>query len=70
MKLSHSLEGKKIKIVTVDGEEFVGTVSDYIYPEDNELEGCSAIAVENCLQRPGQWIGFNDYEIASISIMD
>lgn len=70
MKLSQSLEGKKIKIVTVDGEEFVGIVSDYIYPEDNEPEGCSAIAVENCLQRPGQWIGFNDYEIASISIID
>lgn len=69
MKLSQELEGKKVKIIDVDNEVFTGKVTDYIYPEDNEPEGIAAIAVGNCPQRPGQWIGFNENEIKSIKII-
>lgn len=69
IKLDQTLEGKKVKIVDVDGEVFEGIVSDYIYPEDNEPEGVAAIAVENCPQRPNQWIGFNETEIKSIEVI-
>lgn len=70
MVLSQKLEGKRVKIIDVDGEVFTGKVTDYIYPEDNEPEGISAIAVADCPQRPGQWIGFNETEIKSIEVIE
>ena len=36
-------EGKKVRIVAVNNKEFIGVAEDYVYPEDNELEGESII---------------------------
>lgn len=69
MKLDQSLEGKWVKIVTTDGEEFTGIVEDYIFPEDNEPEGVAGINVYNC-PRPGEWTGFNEDEIDSIEVTE
>lgn len=66
MKINQGLEGKRVKIICNDGEVFEGTVTDYIYPEDNEPEGIAAIDIEDCPQRPGLEVGFNENEIASI----
>ena len=41
--LSQSLEGKRVKIICTDGEEFEGIVSDYIFPDDNEPEGIRCV---------------------------
>ena len=65
MTLDQSLEGKRVKITCTDGEVFEGTVTDYIYPE-----GIAAIDIENCPQRPGQEIGFNETEIASVDVLE
>ncbi len=70
MKLNQSLEGKKVRITDIDGEIFEGIVGDYIFPEDNEPEGISAIDIYDCPQRPGQWIGFNETDIESIEIIE
>ncbi len=70
MKLSQTLEGKKVVIVDIDEKIFAGKVTDYIYPEDNEPEGIAAIAIKNCPQRPGQWIGFNETDIKSIEVVE
>lgn len=69
MKLTQELEGKKVRIIDIDGEKFEGVVTDYFYPEDNEPEGISGIALEDCPQRPGQWLGFNEDEIKSIEVI-
>lgn len=69
MELSRKLEGKKVRIVTIADEVFEGTVSDYFYPEDNEPEGVAGIALDNCPQRPGAWLGFNESEIKSIKVL-
>lgn len=70
MKIDQSLECKKVKLIDVDGEIFEGVVSDYIYPDDNEPEGIAGICLEDCPQRPGQWIGFNETDIKSIEVVD
>ncbi len=70
IELSQALEGKKIRLESIKGEIFEGIVSDYIYPEDNEPEGIAGICIENCPQRPGQWVGFNEPEIKSIEIIE
>ena len=69
MKIDQSLEGKRVRIVDIDGEVFEGTVGDYVYPEDNEPEGIAAIDIENCPQRPGMLIGFNETDIKSIEVI-
>lgn len=69
MKLTKSLEGKRVKIICIDGEKFEGTVSDYIFPEDNEPEGIAAIDIEDCPQRPEMCIGFNEDEIKAIEVL-
>lgn len=70
IKLNQSLEGKEIRLTNVKGEIFEGVVSDYIYPEDNEPEGIACICIENCPQRPGKWIGFNETDIKSIEVIE
>lgn len=70
IELSQSLEGKKIRLKSTKGEAFEGIVSDYIYSEDNEPEGMAGICIEDCPQRPGQWIGFNETDIKSIEIIE
>ena len=69
MKLSQGLEGKNVRITCTDGEVFTGIVSDYIYPDDNEPEGIAAIDIDDCPQRQGQCISFNENEIKVIEIM-
>jgi hypothetical protein len=69
MKIDQSLEGKRVRIVDIDGEIFEGTVGDYVYPEDNEPEGIAAIDIENCPQSPGMLIGFNETDIKSIEVI-
>lgn len=69
MKLSQSLEGKNVKITCIDGEAFTGIVSDYIFPEDNELEGIAAIDIDNCPQKSGESVSFNENEIDNIEVI-
>lgn len=69
MKLSQSLEGKNVKITCIDGEVFTGIVSDYIFPEDNEPEGIAAIDIDNCPQKSGESVSFNEYEIDNIEVI-
>lgn len=68
--LSQELEGKKVRIVDIDGKIFEGIVGDYIPPEDNEPEGISAIDLEECPQCPGELVGFNEDEIQSIEVIE
>lgn len=68
MKLNQTLEGKRVRIIDVDGEIFTGVVSDYIYPEDNEPEGIASIVLEDCPQRP-YLLGMNESDIRSIEIL-
>lgn len=69
MKLSQSLEGKNVKITCIDGEVFTGIVSDYIFPEDNEPEGIAAIDIDNCPQKSGESVSFNENEIDNIKVI-
>ncbi len=69
MELSQKLEGRKVRLVDIDGEIFEGYVTDYFYPEDNEPEGIAGIAIDNCPQRPNMWVGFNEPDIRSIEII-
>ncbi len=70
MKISQALEGKRVRILSTSGEVFEGTVSDYIYPEDNEPEGIAAIDIEDCPQRPGPGVSFNEPDIVSIEVIE
>lgn len=70
MKIDQSLEGKRVKLIDIDGTTFEGIVGDYIYPEDNEPEGIAAIDIYDCPQRPGEWIGFNEPDIKFIEIIE
>ncbi len=67
MKLSQSLEGKRVKIIYTDGEVLTGLILDYIYPEDNEPEGVSGLVVE-CDQRD-YLLGVNENELARIELI-
>lgn len=69
MKLSQSLEGKNVKITCIDGEVFTGIVSDYIFPEDTEPEGIAAIDIDNCPQKSGESVSFNENEIDNIGVI-
>lgn len=69
MKLSQSLEGKNVKITCIDGEVFTGIVGDYIFPEDNEPEGIAAIDIDNCPQKSGESVSFNENEIDNIEVI-
>lgn len=69
MKLSQSLEGKNVKITCINGEAFTGIVSDYIFPEDNEPEGIAAIDIDNCPQKSGESVSFNENEIDNIEVI-
>lgn len=64
-KLTRELEGKKIRVTTTDGNEFVGTVEDYIFPEDNEPEGVAGIDVK-CAD---EWVGLNETDIRSFELI-
>ena len=70
MKIGQFLEGEKVRVTDIDGVVFEGIVADYIYPEDNEPEGVAAIDIEDCPQRPGQLLGFNEDDIKSLEIIE
>lgn len=70
IKLSPQLTGKRVRITDTNGEIFEGIVADYFYPEDNEPEGVAGIALINCPQQPGIWLGFNEPDIKSIETLD
>lgn len=70
MKINQSLEGKNVKITCTDGEVFTGIVSDYIFPEDNEPEGIAAIDIDNCPQKSGESVSFNEDEIENIEVIE
>lgn len=68
--LNRSLEGKRVKIVTVKGSVYEGRVEDYIFPEDNEPEGIAGINMDECEQAPTGWVGLNETDIKSIEVID
>ena len=64
MKLNQ-LEGEKVKIVCDNEKTYLGKVTDYIYPEDNEPEGESIVL--RTLE--GVLIEFRPEEIKEIEII-
>lgn len=59
--------GKRVKIITSDtNQAYIGKVSDYCYPEDNE-DGKESIVIE-CeeLKRP---VEFGENEIGHIEVL-
>lgn len=61
-------EGKRVRLIDVDGEIFEGRANDYVFPEDNEPEGVESITLYNCLNRPHP-IEFFANEIKSIEVI-
>lgn len=57
--------GEKVKIVAGNGTVFLGTVNDYIFPEDNE-SGKESIVVDTI---ENQAIEFNESGIQTIEII-
>ena len=57
-------EGKKVRIIDVDGQEFEGIISDYIYPEDNAPEEKEAVVLE--IPNRNDYIEFLDEDIQTI----
>jgi len=45
------LEGKRVRLISTDGEIFEGRIEDYVFPEDNEPEGVESITLYDCPQR-------------------
>ena len=41
-----SFEGKKVRLIDIDGDVFEGYASDYIFPEDNVPEEVEAIVLD------------------------
>lgn len=72
-KLNQSLEGKKIRLVDMEGDVFEGEVGDYIYPDDNEPEGIEGIILDYPVRNDGYKysnpVQFNAPEIKSIEII-
>lgn len=67
IKLNQSLEGKRAKLVYLDGEILTGLILDYIYPEDNEPEGVSGLIVK-CDQKD-YLLGVNENELAHVELI-
>lgn len=43
-------EGKYVRLIDDESEEYKGYVEDYIYPEDNEPDGIEAIVLEELIR--------------------
>ena len=56
--------GKKVYILTYDGDAYFGTVSDYFYPEENK-EAKESIVVDTI---DGRYIAFDEDDIRTIQI--
>ena len=57
--------GKKVNIVGTNGKSFVGTVSDYFFPDDNESEK-ESIVIDTY---DGDAIEFTEEDIQTIAII-
>ena len=68
IEIIQALEGKKIRLIDVDGEEFEGIVEDYIYPEDNEPEEVAAVDMR--VKDSENWISFYKNQIQSIEVLE
>ena len=58
-------DNKEVVIVSVNGRIFCGKVSDYFYPDENNL-GVESIVVDT---KSGSLIEFTEEDIASIEIV-
>lgn len=67
MEISPKLEGKKVRLTDSDNELFEGTVTDYIYPEDNEPEERASIIIRE--KKSKRSIEFLDTNIKSIEVI-
>lgn len=64
-------EGKRVKILSVNGNLYTGTVGDYCYPEDNE-NGLEMIVLDvetKNGEHVDQAIGFYGNEIKFIEVV-
>lgn len=57
--------GKKVTVVDVDGETFIGLVDEYIFPEDNE-NGEESIVIKT---NGGDLVEFTSHSIKEITII-
>lgn len=71
MNLSDYENVKRIKLVDIDHEEWIGTVEDVISGEDND-DGVESIVVRSELVKKykGKLVEFPKNEIKSIEIID
>lgn len=62
-------EGKKVRIVSVNNRIFEGTVSDYIYPDEDDT-GLESIVL-NCKKGSlsGHYVEFWEADIKTIEII-
>lgn len=69
----HKFEGKRVRLIDSEGEEFEGVVGDYIYPEDNEPEGVEGIVLDGLTGADGRKykspVLFNAPDIKSIELI-
>lgn len=56
---------KTVNIVSTDGKVYIGKVSDYIYPEDNET-GKESIIIDT---PGGDYIEFDEEDIKTITVI-
>lgn len=59
-------EGKKVRILAMNGRLFEGKVTDYVYPEDNDPE-VESIIIDDILS--GNAVEFPEDDIKSIEII-
>lgn len=68
------LEGKRIRLINTENEEFEGVVGDYVFPEDNEPEGIEGIIVDYPIRGDGYRyrnpVLFNSPDIKSVEIIE
>lgn len=62
-------ENKKVKIIDIDNQIFEGTVTDYVYPEDDESNSESIII--DCTSGPlaGNSVEFWERDIKDIQVI-
>lgn len=60
-------EGKQVRIVDTDGQQFTGRVTDYIDPEDNEPEGAESIIIRDAATK--KLLEFYADKIKSIEVI-
>lgn len=69
----YRFEGKRVRLIDTENEEFEGVVGDYIYPEDNEPEGVEGIILDYPVRGDGRKysnpVQFNAPEIKSIELI-